>query len=364
MPNPTTFVLDGVTTEYTGTFTLTNGDDLTITIDNAVVLSTEYSISGNGINSDSFTVTFTTAPTPIGGSMSFTRITDASRVTDFSQTSNWKASDMNAEFDNVIAMITDRDNTAMQHNAEDTTWDAESKRIINVADGTEATDAVTLQQLQAADNVNAIPSQSGHAGQPLVTDGTLYDWGTIDAGVVTFTPSVLADWDGSADPGDLDDALNQLAERVADVEVTPATPAPTYVVKALASDTNISHTAFTTHGSITIPSTGFWRIEVVYLVGHGNVTNGAYSAVFARLQAGTATATEKINSSTTSDTIEEKIQTDDATSTITASSSGSFVTLWDVTATGTINIQTAIAAGGVTSSDFDYRVLAVRLGDT
>lgn len=39
-----------------------------------------------------------------------------------------------------------------------------------------------------------------------------------DAGDLGYTPAVLTDWDGDADPGDLDDALDQLAERVDDVE--------------------------------------------------------------------------------------------------------------------------------------------------
>lgn len=39
-----------------------------------------------------------------------------------------------------------------------------------------------------------------------------------DAGVVTYTPAVLADWDSDADPGDTNDALDQLAERVDDLE--------------------------------------------------------------------------------------------------------------------------------------------------
>lgn len=39
-----------------------------------------------------------------------------------------------------------------------------------------------------------------------------------DAGDVTYTPAVAADWDSDADPGDLDDALDQLAERVDDLE--------------------------------------------------------------------------------------------------------------------------------------------------
>jgi hypothetical protein len=42
--------------------------------------------------------------------------------------------------------------------------------------------------------------------------------GAVDAAAVTYTPTTLADWDGSADPGNVDDALDQLAERVADVE--------------------------------------------------------------------------------------------------------------------------------------------------
>jgi hypothetical protein len=39
-----------------------------------------------------------------------------------------------------------------------------------------------------------------------------------DAANVTFTPADNTDWDGSADPGDVNDALDQLAERVAAVE--------------------------------------------------------------------------------------------------------------------------------------------------
>jgi hypothetical protein len=46
----------------------------------------------------------------------------------------------------------------------------------------------------------------------------------VDADEVAYTPAVNADWDGSADPGNVDDALDQLAERVADLEgVTPLT---------------------------------------------------------------------------------------------------------------------------------------------
>ena len=43
--------------------------------------------------------------------------------------------------------------------------------------------------------------------------------GTLDAADITFTPTTAADWNGDADPGDLDDALNQLAERIDDSEI-------------------------------------------------------------------------------------------------------------------------------------------------
>jgi len=41
---------------------------------------------------------------------------------------------------------------------------------------------------------------------------------SVDAADVTYTPGVLTDWDSDADPGDTNDALDQLAERVDDVE--------------------------------------------------------------------------------------------------------------------------------------------------
>jgi len=39
-----------------------------------------------------------------------------------------------------------------------------------------------------------------------------------DAGDLTYTPAVATDWDGDTDPGDMDDALDQLAERIDDTE--------------------------------------------------------------------------------------------------------------------------------------------------
>lgn len=44
------------------------------------------------------------------------------------------------------------------------------------------------------------------------------DAGSPDASTVTYTPTTATDWDGDADPGDVDAALDQLAERVDDLE--------------------------------------------------------------------------------------------------------------------------------------------------
>ena len=42
--------------------------------------------------------------------------------------------------------------------------------------------------------------------------------GSVDASDVTYTPADDTDWDGDADPGNADDAFDQLAERVDDLE--------------------------------------------------------------------------------------------------------------------------------------------------
>lgn len=45
--------------------------------------------------------------------------------------------------------------------------------------------------------------------------------GSVDAADVTYTPLVLADWADGADPGQVDDALDELADRVTALETAP-----------------------------------------------------------------------------------------------------------------------------------------------
>jgi hypothetical protein len=76
-----------------------------------------------------------------------------------------------------------------------------------------------------------IDTEAATDGQVLTSDGAgNAAWenppagGTVDAGDVTYTPAVAADWDSDADPGDVDNALDQLAERTDDLEAASHTP--------------------------------------------------------------------------------------------------------------------------------------------
>lgn len=92
-----------------------------------------------------------------------------------------------------------------------------------------------------------------------------------DASTVSYTPAVAADWDGSADPGNADDAFDQLAERVKDLEGagtsnafgTIAVSGQSDVVADSASDTltlvagsNITLTTSAGGDSVTIAASG------------------------------------------------------------------------------------------------------------
>jgi len=59
--------------------------------------------------------------------------------------------------------------------------------------------------------------------------------GASDAADVTYSPLAPADWTGAADPGQVDDALDQLAGRVKTIETTPA-PSPQESIIIACSD--------------------------------------------------------------------------------------------------------------------------------
>lgn len=76
-----------------------------------------------------------------------------------------------------------------------------------------------------ADGTNVISSNNDQAAI-----------GAVDSDDVTYTPTTVADWDGSADPGDVEQALDQLAERVTDIEAIPPGSVATDAIWDVAGD--------------------------------------------------------------------------------------------------------------------------------
>jgi len=72
-----------------------------------------------------------------------------------------------------------------------------------------------------------------------------------DAADITYTPAVAADWDSDVDPGDVDDALDQLAERVDDLEAAGGGGDSTYTAAYA------SRPAASNAGDLFLPSDGF-----------------------------------------------------------------------------------------------------------
>lgn len=88
------------------------------------------------------------------------------------------------------------------------------------------------------------PFVQGETGlRPIRNDETLDIPGgaeSVDASTVTYTPTTLADWDAAADPGDVDNALDQLAERVTDIESGSEDAADITYTPAVLADWDLS----------------------------------------------------------------------------------------------------------------------------
>jgi hypothetical protein len=78
----------------------------------------------------------------------------------------------------------------------------------------------------ALDDLTDVNAPAPNDNDVLTWDAVAGEWiaqappagGAVDADDVTYTPTTVADWDGSADPGSTMDALDQLAERTKDLE--------------------------------------------------------------------------------------------------------------------------------------------------
>lgn len=83
-----------------------------------------------------------------------------------------------------------------------------AKKISELAAGTALTGAELVPLVQGGVTVQATAQD--------IAD--LAPAPTVDAAAVTYTPADSTDWTGSADPGDVDNALDQLASRVITIE--------------------------------------------------------------------------------------------------------------------------------------------------
>lgn len=101
--------------------------------------------------------------------------------------------DNNTAIETALENTLSRDGTAP--NAMGAVLDMSTHQINNLSDGTLATDAVNLRQLQGqvAAPAGAIPSQTGHAGKHLKTDGTVTSWNDIASSYMdTVLPAATA----------------------------------------------------------------------------------------------------------------------------------------------------------------------------
>jgi hypothetical protein len=120
-----------------------------------------------------------------------------------------------------------------------------------------AFDVTNYATLHASDLEAAAPKVHvpvpGAAGTVPVSDGTKWVAGAPDASAASYTPGVLTDWDGDADPGDVDNALDQLAARTDDLEdIDTYSKEPTGFINTTSS--TLSFSAVTLKVSLAVVS--------------------------------------------------------------------------------------------------------------
>jgi hypothetical protein len=90
---------------------------------------------------------------------------------------------------------------------------------------TKVTALTALSTAAGTDILYIVDDPGGSPASKKITVDDLLVGMAPDASDITYTPGTATDWDSDTDPGDLDDALDQLAERVDDLE--GATPEAT-----------------------------------------------------------------------------------------------------------------------------------------
>lgn len=127
------------------------------------------------------------------------------------------------------------DGGANKHDASEIDYERDNLDKKNIDDLSVDVEAALSDLDDAVGALNATPSNYSPADASVVAShltaiDTALANSSGDAANITYTPLVNADWDGDVDPGNVDDALDQLAERVDDNEIAIANKAETSVV--------------------------------------------------------------------------------------------------------------------------------------
>ena len=200
---------------------------------------------------------------------------------------DWTGSTDPGDTNDALDQLADRMTTlegasgtgSIKISADDTTFDFVETKFVAGTD-------ISLTVNNPAGNETLTVAYTGNASTLAYTPSTLADWDSSldpgntndaldqladrltdveasttdpDASVVTYTPSTLTDWNGNADPGNVDGALDQLAQRVDDLEINDTLVAvsaddttPNYLENLLVAGTGITLTVNNPGGAETI----------------------------------------------------------------------------------------------------------------
>lgn len=132
----------------------------------------------------------------------------------------------------AVTLAADAD-TLLSLSTQEIGLDVQTANYVLAGPATGADADPTFRALVAADlpaisldDLSDVNAAAPTDGQVLTWDNGAGEWiaddppagGVVDADDVTYTPTTLTDWDSDADPGDVEQALDQLAERVDDLE--------------------------------------------------------------------------------------------------------------------------------------------------
>jgi len=174
-----------------------NGTTTTVNSDTLDVVDPNITVNNGGTQASADT-------SDAGITVTMTDATDVTIGYDSTTTSKMKVGEVGSESEIVT--------TAHAQTVINKSIDADTNTITNLETDNLKAGVLSTDLDLAVDNTNI-------AGAQAIKDYVVARVAEKDdASEITYTPAVLADWDGSLDPGNTDGGLDQLAERTTDTE--------------------------------------------------------------------------------------------------------------------------------------------------